>query len=105
MVNSLQVLALAVIESVLGNPTGQIMGYIDPHTTQQVFTLLGPLVALFTTVATLIVTAALFFRCRLLTWFREASCLKLLIFLVVAFGVIAGVLAVYELVLYLQASG
>lgn len=81
-----------------------IISYVDPHTTHHVFTLLGPLLALLGTMAAMIVTAALFFRCRLIAWFREASRLKLAIFLVVVSGLIAYVLAVYKLLSHFQTN-
>jgi hypothetical protein len=49
------------------------LGYIDPNTSQHVFSLLGPILACATAMGGLAITAVVFVRCRIVSYFRRAS--------------------------------
>ena len=49
------------------------LGYIDPNTSQHVFSLLGPILALLAATGGLAVTVVVFVRHRITTYFRNAS--------------------------------
>jgi len=66
------------------------MGYIDPNTSQHVFSLLGPILAFATATAGLVAAAAVFLRHRIAVYLRRASWAKRV---AVVSGVI-GVLAI-----------
>jgi len=51
----------------------QIAGYIDPNTSQQVFSLLGPVLTLLATVGGVMVTSLVVVRHRVVSYFRKAS--------------------------------
>lgn len=50
-----------------------IVGYIDPNTSQHVFSLLGPILAFLGMAGGVIVTAGVFVRHRIVSYFRKAS--------------------------------
>jgi hypothetical protein len=50
-----------------------LLGYIDPNTSQHVFSMLGPLLALLTAAGGVLVTAAALARRRIASCFRNAS--------------------------------
>ena len=53
-----------------------ILGYIDPSTSQQVFSLLGPILAVLATTGGLLVTGLVVVRRRIMTYFKRASWAK-----------------------------
>lgn len=50
-----------------------IVGYIDPNTSQHVFSMLGPILAVLGTAGGVIVTALVLVRHRIGSYFRKAS--------------------------------
>ncbi len=52
------------------------LGYIDPNTSQHVFSLLGPILACLAAMGGLAVTAVVFVRYQIVSYFRRASWAK-----------------------------
>ncbi|MCP4613231.1 MAG: hypothetical protein GY845_31455 [Planctomycetes bacterium] len=50
-----------------------ICGYIDPNTSQHVFSLLGPILAFLAVTGGLAVTGFVFVRHRIVSYFKKAS--------------------------------
>lgn len=59
-VNALQNSALGLMEWVSRNPSGLVLGYIDPNTMHHVFTFLAPVLASFAAGAGVIISAVFF---------------------------------------------
>lgn len=67
-----------------------LVGYIDPNTSQHVFSLLGPILAFLVAAGGLAVTAVVFVRRQIVSYFRNASWPKR----VATVFLVAGVLAI-----------
>ena len=65
------------------------LGYIDPSTTQHVFSLLGPILACLATMGGLAIAVVVFIRHRIASYFRQASWLKRVVTALVMVGVFA----------------
>ena len=68
-----------------------ILGYIDPNTSQHVFSLLGPLLAFLGMAGGVIVTTVVFIRYRIISYFRRASWVERILTVFMAVGVLTGV--------------
>lgn len=101
-ISALQSMTLSLMECIWENLGEQIAGYIDPNTMHHVFTFLGPILALFTAVASVVISAVFFLRYRLASWFRKASGLKLFIAWLVLMSIaVSAIVAAYKLILHL----
>jgi hypothetical protein len=66
-----------------------VLGYIDPNTSQHVFSLLAPILACLATLGGLTVTAIVLVRHRITSYFRRASWTKRLLAGSLVIGVVA----------------
>ncbi len=71
-----------------------LLGYIDPNTSQHVFSLLGPILAFLGALGGVLVSGLVFLRHRIATYFAEASGIKRITTMLVVIGVLAAVCAV-----------
>ncbi len=71
-----------------------ILGYIDPNTSQHVFSLLGPILACLATLGGLGVTALVFVRHRIAAYLRRASWTSRIAVVSIVTGVLAIVITV-----------
>lgn len=74
------------------------LGYIDPNTSQHVFNLLTPILALLAAAGGLVVTAAALVRGRIASYFRKASWTRRVATVSVGIGVLAVVVVVTWLI-------
>ena len=65
------------------------LGYIDPNTSQYVFNLLTPILALLAAAGGLVITAAALVRHRIASYFRHASRTRRVATVCVGIGVLA----------------
>jgi hypothetical protein len=65
------------------------LGYIDPNTSQHVFSLLGPALAFLTATGGLALTAIVFVRHKIASYFRRASWTRRVAILCVVVGTLA----------------
>lgn len=99
-VNTLQNIALSLLEYVSGNLYQQVASYIDPNTMQHVFTFLGPILAFFAAAAGVIISAVFFLRHHLVSWFRKTSGMKLIaVGLILVSIVTCAIIVAYKLIL------
>lgn len=70
------------------------LGYIDPNTSQHVFSLLGPALAFLTATGGLALTAIVFVRHKIASYFRKASWARRVAILSIVVGVLAIITAV-----------
>jgi hypothetical protein len=98
--NTLQNIALSLLEYVSGNLDQQFASYIDPNTMQHVFTFLGPILAFFTVAAGVIISVVFFLRHHLVSWFRKTSGMKLIaVGLILVSIVTCAIIIAYKLIL------
>lgn len=98
--NTILNIFLSLLEYISGNLCQQVTGYIDPNTMQHVFTFLGPILALFTAAAGVIISVVFFLRHHLAGWFRKTSVIKLIMVFLVIVSIVACVIIVtYKLIL------
>ncbi len=64
-------------------------GYIDPNTSQHVFSLLGPALALLAAGGGLFVAAVVFIRHRIASYFKKASWAKRVVTVCIMVGLLA----------------
>jgi uncharacterized membrane protein YidH (DUF202 family) len=65
------------------------LGYIDPNTSQYVFNLLAPILALLAAAGGLVIAVAALVRHRIASCFRHASWTRRVVTVSVAIGVVA----------------
>jgi hypothetical protein len=76
-----------------------LLTYIDPNTSQHIFSLFGPILALLATVGGLVVSSLVLLRHRIVSCFRGASAAKKTVTVCLALGgLTAGLVIVYRLV-------
>jgi hypothetical protein len=98
-------LSLTLIDYVPPNLRWQVIGYIDPNTMHHVFTFLAPVLACFAVVASTIISAVYLLRHHLVSWFRKASGVKLVLLWLALVSVLAIIIVVScKLILYLTAN-
>ena len=68
-----------------------ILAYIDPNTSQHVFSLFAPIVACLTAMGGLIATGAVLIRHRIVSYFKKASPTKRFVTLSVVVVALTGV--------------
>jgi hypothetical protein len=66
-----------------------VLGYIDPNTSQYVFNLLAPILALLAAAGGLVIAVAALVRHRIASYFRHASWTRRVVTVSVAIGVVA----------------
>lgn len=93
-VNVLQNPVFGLMVKTLINSGGPIIGYIDPNNMHHIFTFLVPILAFFTSGASLIVSAIFFLRRRSASWFRKVSRLKLIILCLILIAALTIVIAI-----------
>lgn len=76
-----------------------ICGYIDPNTSQHVFSLFGPILACLATAGGLILTGAVLVRHRIVAYVRRVSWSTRLVTLCVVLAVVAGAVALVFILL------
>ena len=75
------------------------LGYIDPNTSQHVFSLLGPILAFLGAIGGVLVSGLVFLRHRIAAYFANASWVKRVTTVSVLVGVLAAaVAAAYRLI-------
>jgi hypothetical protein len=77
------------------------LGYIDPNTSQHVFSLLGPILACLATMSGLAVTAVVLVRHRITSYFQRASRTRK----AVTISGVVGLLLILTVTIWLLLSG
>ena len=76
-----------------------ILGYIDPNTSQQVFSLFGPILAFLAAAGGLVVTGLVLLRHRIVSFFRRASWAgRLVVLSITAIVLTAVAVVIYRLI-------
>jgi len=79
-------------------PESTIWGYIDPNTSQHVFSLVGPVVTLLAAAGGLVVTGFVVVRHRIASYFQKASAAQKITTASLAIGALAVIsVVIYEL--------
>jgi hypothetical protein len=98
--NTLQNIALSILEHVSRELHLQVVSYVDPNTMHHMFTFLAPLLAFFAAAAGVIFSVVFFLRHHLVCLYRKTTGMKLVILCLVFVSIVTcAIIVLYKLIL------